>query len=54
MTDRFSEIEASLPPVPEPGGNYVHAVRAGTLLFLAGKGALASSKVGIEFTKEQA
>src|SRR5262249_60662703 len=54
MTDRFSEIEASLPPVPEPGGNYVHAVRAGNLLFLAGKGALAKGKVGIEFTKDQA
>ena len=54
MSDRFSEIEEQLPPVPKPGGNYVHAVRAGNLLFLAGKGALAKGKVGIEFTKEQA
>jgi len=54
MSDRFSEIEASLPPVPNAAGNYVHAVRAGNLLFLAGKGALAAGKVGIEFTKEQA
>ena len=54
MPDKFSEIEASLPPVPKPGGNYVHAVRAGNLLFLAGKGVPASGKVGIEFTKEQA
>ncbi|HKQ73072.1 MAG TPA: RidA family protein [Blastocatellia bacterium] len=54
MSDKFSEIEASLPPVPKPAGNYVHAVRAGNLLFLAGKGALAAGKVGVEFTKEQA
>ena len=53
MPDKFSEFEASLPPVPKPGGNYVHAVRAGNLLFLAGKGVPASGKVGIEFTKEQ-
>src|SRR5262249_61600292 len=54
MSDRLTEIEASLPPVPEPGGNYVHAVRAGNLLFLAGKGVHVSGKVGSEFTKEQA
>ena len=54
MSDKFSEIEASLPPVPKPGGNYVHAVRTGNLLFLAGKGALASGKVGADITREQA
>ncbi|MGH9839140.1 MAG: RidA family protein [Blastocatellia bacterium] len=54
MTDRLSEIEASLPPVPQHAGNYVHAVRTGNLLFLAGKGVLVSGKVGVEFTKEQA
>ncbi len=54
MSDRLSEIEALLPPVPQPGGNYVHAVRTGNLLYLAGKGATAKGKVGIEFTKEQA
>lgn len=54
MSDRLAEIEASLPPVPTPAGNYVHAVRTGNLLFLAGKGPLATGKVGIEFTKEQA
>ncbi len=53
MSDRLSEIEASLPPVPQPAGNYVHAVRAGNLLFLAGKGVPVSGKVGIEFTREQ-
>lgn len=54
MTDKLIKIEASLPPVPEPAGNYVHAVRTGNLLFLAGKGVLVSGKVGHEFTKEQA
>jgi len=54
MSDLISEFEASLPPVPQPGGNYVHAARAGNLLFLAGKGATAKGKVGLEFTKEQA
>ncbi len=54
MSDRLTEIEASLPPVPEVGGNYVHAVRTGNLLFLAGKGVPVAGKVGVEFTKEQA
>ncbi len=53
ITGKLIAIEPSLPPVPEPAGNYVHAVRTGNLLFLAGKGALVSGKVGIEFTKEQ-
>jgi enamine deaminase RidA (YjgF/YER057c/UK114 family) len=54
MADLLSDYEDLLPPVPQPGGNYVHAVRAGNLLFLAGKGATAKGKVGLEFTKEQA
>lgn len=54
MSDRLAEIEASLPPVPAPAGNYVHAVRTGNLIYLAGKGPQASGKVGIQFTKEQA
>jgi enamine deaminase RidA (YjgF/YER057c/UK114 family) len=53
MTNKISEIEASLPPVPQVGGNYVHAVRTGNLLFLAGKGVHVEGKVGSEFTKEQ-
>ncbi len=53
MSDKLAEIEASLPPVPTPAGNYVHAVRTGNLLFLAGKGVLVTGKVGVEFTKEQ-
>lgn len=54
MSDRLAAIEASLPPVPNAAGNYVHAVRTGNLLYLAGKGVLLSGKVGHEFTKEQA
>ncbi len=54
MTDKLIKIEATLPPVPETAGNYVHAVRTGNLLFLAGKGVLVGGKVGVEFTKEQA
>lgn len=53
MTEKLAEIEASLPPVPEPAGNYVHAVRTGNQLYLAGKGVLVSGKVGLEFTREQ-
>jgi enamine deaminase RidA (YjgF/YER057c/UK114 family) len=54
MQDKLIELEASLPSVPEVGGNYVHAVRSGNLLYLAGKGPYARGKVGSEFTKEQA
>lgn len=56
MSDKLTEIEASLPPVPTPAGNYVHGVRTGNLLFLAGKGPISDvqGKVGADFTKEQA
>lgn len=54
MSDKLSGIEASLPPVPQPAGNYVHAVRTGNLLYLSGKGVHVSGKVGSDFTKEQA
>src|SRR5262245_12517325 len=54
MQDKLTELEAQLPPVPAPAGNYVHAVRTGNLLFLAGKGPYARGKVGAEITKEQA
>ncbi|MBO0797506.1 MAG: RidA family protein [Blastocatellia bacterium] len=53
MTDKLTEIEASLPPVPQVGGNYEHAVRSGNLLFLAGKGVHVEGKVGADFSKEQ-
>ena len=54
MTDKLIAIEASLPPVPDAAGNYVHAVRTSNLLYLAGKGVLVQGKVGHDFTKEQA
>ena len=55
MTDKLAEIEASLPPVPQAAGNYVHAVRTGNLVYLSGKGPIsdAQGKVGAEFTKEE-
>ena len=55
MSGKFAEIEASLPPVPNAAGTYVHAVRTGNLLYLAGKGPISpvKGKVGAEFTKEQ-
>lgn len=52
--DKLAEIEASLPPVPATGGQYVHAARTGNLLYLAGKGVHVSGKVGRDFTKEEA
>jgi enamine deaminase RidA (YjgF/YER057c/UK114 family) len=55
MTEnKFASIEASLPPVPAPAANYVHTVRTGNHLYLAGKGVHVAGKVGREFTKEQA
>src|SRR5215475_13351827 len=54
MSDKLMKIEASLPPVPAAAGNYVHAVRTGNHVYLAGKGAMVTGKVGREFTKEQA
>ena len=44
-----------LPGIPEPAGNYVHAVRTGNLLFLSGKGPRNSKgKVGGAVSVEQA
>jgi len=53
MSDKITEIEAILPPVPAPAGTYVHAVRTGNLLYLAGKGADAAGKVGADYTLEE-
>jgi len=45
----------TLPPLPEPAGNYVHAVRVGNVVFLAGKGAGDTiGKVGRDISIEQA
>jgi len=45
---RLSELGITLPALPSPAGNYVHAVQTGNLLYLAGKGpgAGATGKVG--------
>jgi len=52
---RLDELGITLPPVPDPAGNYVHAVRTGDLLHLACKGPRNSTgKVGTDVTVEQA
>jgi len=58
---RLQELGIELAPVSAPVANYVNAVRAGNLLFLAGKGPRAgkdgkrpSGKVGRDYTVEQA
>ena len=59
IKDRLAELGISLPAVPEPMGNYVHAVRTGNLLFLSGKGpkkaegGVSTGKVGADVTLEQ-
>ena len=51
----LNELGIELPAIPNPAGNYVHAVRSGNLLFLAGKGPRASrGKVGDGITVDQA
>ena len=52
---RLSELGITLPRVGAPVANYVHAVRTGNLLFLAGKGPPSSTgKVGAEISVEEA
>ena len=51
---KLKELGITLAPVTPPVANYVNAVRAGNLLFLAGKGPGAvSGKLGREFTVDQ-
>ena len=55
IEERLQELGIELPPVPEPAGNYVHAVRTGSLLYLAGKGpGGVSGKVGGDIPVEDA
>lgn len=55
IDSRLAELGIELPPVPAPAGNYVHAVRTGNLLFLAGKGPSNSTgKVGDDVTIDEA
>jgi len=53
---KLKELNIELPPVPEPAGNYVHAVRSGNMLYLSGKGpvGLPTGKVGADVSVEQA
>jgi enamine deaminase RidA (YjgF/YER057c/UK114 family) len=57
---RLKELKIDLPPIPKPAGQYVHAVRTGNLLFLAGKGphnpdgSTPKGKVGRDVTTEDA
>ena len=55
-TARLRELGLTLPAIPTPAGTYVHAVRTGRLMFLAGKGADTdqTGKVGREISLEQA
>lgn len=54
IEEKLSGLNLTLPPLPEAAGNYVHWVRAGTLLFLAGKGpGRVQGKVGREFSVEE-
>jgi len=58
--DRLKQLGIVLPKVGTPTANYVNAVRAGNLLFLAGKGplsadgSLATGKVGAGVSLEEA
>lgn len=60
VSERLKELGITLPEVPSPAGNYVHAVRTGNLLFLAGKGpknadgSSSTGKVGRDVSVEQA
>jgi len=55
INERLNELGIELPRVPAPMGNYVHAVRTGNLLFLAGKGpGGVTGKVGAGITVEEA
>ncbi len=57
---RLQELGLTLPPVPSPAGNYVHAVQTGNLLYLAGKGPFSddgssfTGKVGTDVSVEDA
>lgn len=57
--ERLRSLQIDLPVIGKPIANYVHAVRSGNLLFLAGKGPSDTNgtyrmgKVGSELTLEQ-
>ena len=51
---KLAELGIELPAVPAAAGNYVHAVRTGNLLHLAGKGPGITGKVGGDVSQEDA
>ena len=51
---KLAELGIELPAVPAAAGNYVHAVRTGNLLYLAGKGPGITGKVGGDVSQEDA
>lgn len=59
IEERLKELNISLPELGQPVANYVHAVRTGNLVFLAGKGPRDANgnsiqgKVGIDLTVEE-
>lgn len=61
IDDRLKELGIELPPIPQPGGNYVHWVRSGDQVYLAGKGPYnpdgtrpKTGKVGADISVEEA
>jgi enamine deaminase RidA (YjgF/YER057c/UK114 family) len=56
---RLADLKITLPALKAPLGTYVHAKRAGNLLYLSGKGpfnpdgSVPKGKVGAQFTIEQ-
>ena len=56
---RIKELKIELPVTTKPVANYLHAVKTGNLVFMAGKGpstsdgTLVTGKIGIDLTVEQ-
>jgi len=56
---RIKELKIELPLTTKPVANYLHAVKTGNLVFMAGKGprtsdgTLVAGKIGIDLTVEQ-
>ena len=54
IEQRIEELGLTLPAVPSPAGAYVHAVRSGNQLYLAGKGSRdVIGKVGRDLSVEE-
>ena len=59
VESRLAELEYTLPPPPEPIGNYLSACRSGNIMWMAGvgsrraDGSRISGKLGADLTVEQ-